>query len=143
LTDAPADASSANVRRRPCVEPKERAAQQTQTKSKQLEVNRDAMRQNLERTRGFIMAQRVTFALAPMLGKDEADDLVRGIIKQATEKRIAFRPALLGDPVVSKLLSPAEIDELLKPDGYLGLAKDEVDAVIAHVEALRKTDPAP
>ncbi len=107
----------------------------------QLEVNRAVMRHNLERTQGFIMAQRVTFALAPSLGKDEADELVRGIIKQAMEKKIGFRAALLGDPAVSKLLSPAEVDKLLQPDGYLGLAQDEVNAVITHVEALRETDP--
>ncbi len=107
----------------------------------QLEVHRAAMRHNLERTKGFIMAQRVTFALAPALGKDEADEHVRGIIKQAMENKIDIRAALLDDPVVSKLLSPAEIDTLLQPDGYLGLAQDEVNAVIAHVQALRETDP--
>jgi len=48
---------------------------------------------------------------------------------------------LLGDPTVSKLLSPAEIDNLLQPDGYLGRVQDEVNAVIAHVKAQRQTDP--
>ena len=106
-----------------------------------LEVNRAAMRRNLEKTKGFIMAQRVAFALAPALGKDEADKLVHAIILQAKERKIAFRPALLGDPVVAKLLSPDEVDKLLQPEGYLGLARDEVNAVIIHVKALRKTDP--
>jgi adenylosuccinate lyase len=106
-----------------------------------LEVNRAVMRENLERTRGFIMAQRVAFALSPALGKDQADKLVHAIILQAIENKVAFRPALLGDPVVSKLLSPADIDKLLQPEGYLGLAQDEVNAVIAHVEAQRRTDP--
>ncbi len=106
-----------------------------------LQVNRAAMRRNLERTKGFIMAQRVAFALSPALGKDEADKLIHGIIMRAKERNDAFRPALLADPVVSKLLSPAEVDKLLQPEGYLGLAPDEVNAVIAHVEALRQTDP--
>ena len=48
---------------------------------------------------------------------------------------------MLNDATASKLLSPDEIDKLLQPDGYLGLARDEVNAVIAYVEALRKTDP--
>jgi adenylosuccinate lyase len=107
----------------------------------ELEVNRPAMRQNLERTKGFIMAQRVAFALSPALGKDEADKIVHTLIQEALERGIDFRSALLGDPRVSKLLSPAALDELLKPDGYLGLARKEVDAVIAHVQALRKSDP--
>jgi len=60
---------------------------------------------------------------------------------QAKKRNVAFRPALLSHPVVSKLLSPADVDRLLRPDGYLGLAQDEVNAVIAHVEAQRRTDP--
>ena len=107
----------------------------------QLQVNRSVMRENLDKTKGFIMAQRVAFALSPALGKEKADDLVRAIIRKAMEEKIGFRPALLNDPTASKLLSPDEIDKLLQPDGYLGLARDEVNAVIAYVEALRKTDP--
>jgi len=107
----------------------------------ELEVNREAMRANLGRTHGFIMAQRVAFALSPALGKEEADKLVHGIIHGALQKNIPFRPALLANPTVARLLSPSEIDTLLEPEGYLGRARDEVDAVIAHVEALRRTDP--
>lgn len=107
----------------------------------ELQVNRNAMRANLDRTEGFIMAQRVAFALAPALGKDEADKHVHDIIQNALEDGLAFRPALLEDPVVAKALSPADIDELLRPEGYLGLARGEVDAVITHVRALRRADP--
>jgi len=107
----------------------------------ELQINRDAMRANIGRTHGFIMAQRVAFALSPALGKDEADKLVHDIIHGALEKNISFRPALLANPTVAKLLSPAEIDTLLEPEGYLGRARDEVEAVIGHAEALRRTDP--
>jgi adenylosuccinate lyase len=107
-----------------------------------LEVNRAAMRENLDRTKGFIMAQRVAFALAPALGKDDADKLVHAIVLRALERNIGFRPALLADPVVAEHLTPTEIDELLQPEGYLGRARDEVEAVIAHVETLRHSDPS-
>jgi len=108
----------------------------------ELSVDRVAMRSNLDKTRGFIMAQRVAFALAPALGKDEADRRVHAIVQRAIDDKVAFRPALLGDPVVAKLLSEKEIDTLLQPEGYLGLAREEVDAVIDHVEKERATDPA-
>lgn len=109
---------------------------------KELVVNRDAMRQNLDKTKGLILAQRVSFALSATLGKDEADKLVHDLIRNAAEQDTDFRDALNQDATVSKLLSPAQVDELLKPEGYLGLAQDEIDAVIAHVEAQRRTDPA-
>lgn len=106
-----------------------------------LQVNRAVMLDNLGKTKGFIMAQRVAFALAPTMGKDEADEHLHGIIRQAMEKKQDFRTALLGDAKVSKILRASEIDALLDPRGYLGMAREEVSEVIAHAEALRKTDP--
>lgn len=106
-----------------------------------LQVNSAAMRENLGKTKGFIMAQRVAFALAPKIGKDEADELLHGIIRNALEEKKDFRTALGNDPKVSKLLSSAEIDVLLDPRGYLGMAQEEVAAVIRYAEALRKSDP--
>lgn len=106
-----------------------------------LSVNRDAMRANLERTKGLIMAQRIAFALSPALGKDEADKLVHAISKRVHDENVDFRHALLDDPTVAKLLSAKDIDKLMQPEGYLGRAREEVEAVIAHAEALRRTDP--
>jgi hypothetical protein len=63
------------------------------------------------------------------------------MIHDAIKMKIGFRQALLKNPVSSRLLSPNEIDTLLEPKGYLGLAREEVQAVIVHVEALRRTDP--
>lgn len=106
-----------------------------------LQVHDQAMLQNLNRTHGFIMAQRVAFALAASMGKDAADAHLHDIIHGAVQRRQDFRSALLADPTVSKLLSASEIDTLLDPRGYLGMAGEEIDNVIAHSEAMRKTDP--
>jgi adenylosuccinate lyase len=106
-----------------------------------LQVNRAAMRENLAKTNGLIMAQRVAFALSPKIGKDAADERLHAIIRHAQEAKLDFRTALLQDPTVSRLLSAEELDVLLEPEGYIGLAREEVNAVIAHVEALRQSDP--
>lgn len=106
-----------------------------------LQVDRAAMEANLSKTKGFIMAQRVAFALAPKIGKHEADARLHEITRRALAKKQDFRTALLEDPTVSQLLSPEDVDELLKPDGYIGLARQEVSSVIAYVKALRPTDP--
>lgn len=107
-----------------------------------LEVNRDVMRRNLDKTGGLIMAQRVAFALSAELGKEEADKVVHAVIHQAKERGISFRAALLADPVASGLLSAPEIDNLLRADGYIGLARTSVEAVIDHVQTLRQSDPS-
>ncbi len=106
-----------------------------------LQVNEDVMRANLDRTRGMIMTQRVAFALAPKLGKDEADQLLHEVVRVALEEKLDFKAALLKDPTVSRHLSAGDLEELLDPRGYTGMAREEVAAVIAHVEELRKTDP--
>lgn len=106
-----------------------------------LQVNSAAMQENLGKTKGFIMAQRVAFALAPKIGKDEADERLHEVIRHAQEEKLDFRTALLNDPQVSKMLTAQEIDVLLDPRGYIGMAREEVDAVITHAEALRKMDP--
>lgn len=107
-----------------------------------IEVNPDVMRKNLGRTHGFIMAQRVAFALSASLGKETADKLVHDIIQKALKNNVAFRPALLGDPTVSRILSESDIDKLLEADGYLGLARASVEAIISRAEQLRQSDPA-
>lgn len=106
-----------------------------------LQVNRTAMRENLDKTKGLIMAQRVAFALAPKVGKDEADERLHHIIRHALEAKLDFRTALLQDATVSQLLSPKELDVLLDPAGYIGLSREEVGAVISYVEGLRQSDP--
>ena len=83
----------------------------------------------------------VAFALAPKIGKDEADAHLRDIIHHALVAKLDFRTALLQDPTVAKLLAPKDLDELLDPKGYIGLAREEVEAVIAHAEEQRRSDP--
>jgi adenylosuccinate lyase len=109
--------------------------------AEKLQVNRTAMRENLDKTKGLIMAQRVAFALAPKVGKDEADERLHQIIRHALEARLDFRTALLQDATVSQLLTPKELDVLLDPAGYIGLSREEVGAVISYVEGLRQSDP--
>lgn len=106
-----------------------------------IEIDREAMRRNFAKSKGFMMAQRVTFALAATLGKLEAEDAIRDLIKQATRTNVDFRTALLGDPAISKILTAVEIDTLLDPAGYIGQSRDGIKAVIDQAEALRLQDP--
>lgn len=106
-----------------------------------IEIDREAMRGNFAKSKGFIMAQRVTQALSVGLGKIEADIRIRELIQRAFDEKIDFRTALLGDAVIAKSLTAADIDNLLDPAGYIGRSHDEIRAVIQHAEALRLQDP--
>jgi len=106
-----------------------------------LEVNPDAMRRNLDRSNGWILSQRFVFALAPHIGRAEAEERIRDMAHAARGSGATLREAVMADDTVRQALGEAEIDALLDPTTYLGLAAEQVDAVIADARAARETDP--
>ncbi|MEM8936590.1 MAG: lyase family protein [Pseudomonadota bacterium] len=104
-----------------------------------LEIDDASMLQNLAITDGVLTAQRVVLHLAPDIGREEAEERVRGAAKNAIETPASFRDALLADPILTPLLD-GSIDALLDPTTYLGLASEQVDSTMAHLKRLRKTD---
>ncbi len=55
-----------------------------------LEVDAARMRVNLDATRGLIMAEAVTFALAEKIGKSDAHHLIEAASKKAVAGQEAF-----------------------------------------------------
>ena len=95
-----------------------------------LQVKPDAMRRNLDHSRGLIMSEAVMIGLADTLGRFTAHDVVYEAAQKAFEQRRWLKDLLLEDQRVTNVLSEADIDALLDPDSYLGLAKQFVDRVI-------------
>jgi 3-carboxy-cis,cis-muconate cycloisomerase len=94
-----------------------------------LEVDAAAMRANLDRTGGLLLAERVATALAPELGRGAAHDRVAAAAAQATASGRPFAEVLAEDPVVRPHLE----EGLLDPAGHLGSAGRFVDrALRAH-----------
>jgi 3-carboxy-cis,cis-muconate cycloisomerase len=94
-----------------------------------LEVDPNAMRDNLDRTDGLLMAERVTLALAGHMDRSEA----RKVVQQAARSGRSFRTGLLSDPAIRSVLSADEVDQLLDPAGYLGATSTFIDrALQAH-----------
>jgi 3-carboxy-cis,cis-muconate cycloisomerase len=103
-----------------------------------LEVDADRMRRNLDLTGGLLLAERVTTALAPSLGRLDAHELVQRASAEAVASQRPFAEVLYDQPKVSDLLDPEEIGRLLDPAGYLGSAGAFIDrALRAHAEAER------
>ena len=100
-----------------------------------LRVYPDRMRQNLDITNGMLLAERIMFALGEHIGRQHAHDITYECAMHAVETRQSFRVVLSADARVSQHLSPAQIDELLNPDSYVGLAVNFVDQVLAQVGA--------
>lgn len=108
-----------------------------------LRIDPEQMRANLDRSGGWIMTQRVVFALAGEMGREHAENRLRALADEARETGATLREALEGDQDISAILNADELDALLDPATYLGLDAALVDAVIAEALAAREADPAP
>ncbi len=106
-----------------------------------LEIDTARMRANLDRTQGWILSQRVVFALAPVMGREHAETRLRELAAEARESGAGLREALETDPEIMAALPADELDALLDPATYLGLAAEQTDAVIAAARAARESDP--
>ena len=96
-----------------------------------LSVDTDRMRRNLELTGGLLLAEHVTTRLTPELGRLAAHELVTELSQRAVREHRTLRAVLGADDRVNRVLSAAELDAALDPNGYLGVAADFVDRALA------------
>jgi len=88
-----------------------------------LEFNYENIRKNLELTGGLIMAERILNELVKKgLARQETHERLREIAVRCWKEKRSFREELLKDPVISSVASPEEVDEWLRPEGYIGSA---------------------
>lgn len=103
-----------------------------------LEVDEARMRHNLDATHGLILAEAVSAALAPKLGRDAAHGLIEAACRRAIEQDKPLREVLVRDTKVGKLLSAPELNRLCDPMNYLGAAEQLVDRVLANRAGRKK-----
>lgn len=105
-----------------------------------LRVDAGAMNANLGKTHGLIMAQRITFALADKIGKTTANARMHEIALLALSKNISLRVAIERSPDIAPHFSAEQLDQLLDATTYLGLAVQQVEAVIAYCRAQQQAE---
>jgi 3-carboxy-cis,cis-muconate cycloisomerase len=89
------------------------------------------MRANLDMTKGMIVSEAVMMGLGPHLGRQRAHDLVYDICRKVATTGEPLADLLAKDAEISKHLTRAELDKMCDPAGYLGLAGEMVDRVLA------------
>jgi adenylosuccinate lyase len=107
---------------------------------KDLIVYPDAMMENIHKTKGLIMSEKLMLVLGEKIGKHTAHETVREVSMDAYKKKITLKEAILARPDLAKHLKQEELDEIFDPIKYIGLAPQEVDRVIAATMKLRETD---
>ena len=96
-----------------------------------LRVDPAAMARNVMLGGGYVFSERVMTALAAKVGKQSAHLLVYEASMAGIEGGRPFREALEAVPAITKVLSPAELDELLDPSTAVGEAPEVVDEILA------------
>ncbi len=96
-----------------------------------LVVDGDAMRANLDRTGGLLLAERMSTALQPTLGRLKAHDLVEEASKIAMADGRPLVDVLLDMPPVTEALGVDGVRKLFDPSDYLGSADAMIDRALA------------
>ncbi|WP_424359579.1 adenylosuccinate lyase [Methanocella sp. MCL-LM] len=89
------------------------------------------IRRNLNVLRGVQMSEAVMIALANRgFGRQKAHEIVREASMKAFEQGLTLKQALLENPEISAKLTPAEVDQITDPEGYIGTAVEQVEEVL-------------
>ncbi|WP_336842606.1 3-carboxy-cis,cis-muconate cycloisomerase [Serratia nevei] len=99
-----------------------------------LQVHEAAMRRNLALTQGQIMAESVSLALAPLLGRQQAHQHIAQCCRQAQETQQSLLTLLCADAEVSSRLSREKLETLLDPANAIGSAQRFIQQVLAMAE---------
>ena len=107
-----------------------------------LKIRPKNMKRNLDGSRGLIMSEAVMIGLAKTLGRQSAHDVVYDAAQEAFRRGRSLKELLLESKQVTDRLSEAEIDQMLDPTDYLGLAPEFVDQVLETSRRARQSEEA-
>jgi 3-carboxy-cis,cis-muconate cycloisomerase len=93
-------------------------------------VDPAGMARNLDLTHGLIVAEAVMMGLAPVIGRNEAHDLVYDSCQEAQHSGRPLAEVLIETPAIADELGEDKIRALTDPANYLGAAQAMVDRVL-------------
>jgi len=105
-----------------------------------LRVYPENIRRNLDSMRGLIMSEAVMMAMVSK-GADRqwAHEVVRRCSMEAWKTGKHLKEILTANPEVRKYLTAEEVERVMKPENYIGTAKEQVDRVVTYVREKLKT----
>ncbi len=102
----------------------------TRTLAEGLTIDPTRMRANLNLTGGLILAEAVMMGLGPKIGRNRAHDLVQDICREVAAGHGTFLDLLATNPEIAPHATRTELETLLDPAAYTGLAGTMVDRVL-------------
>ena len=107
-----------------------------------LQVDAERMQANLNLTHGLIMAEALTTALVPHLGRSEAFRAVQRVSDRAAQTRTNLRDVAAADAQIRAVLSPQALERVFDVSAYLGSTDTFIDRALADFRSMRPQAPA-
>lgn len=98
-----------------------------------LTVNAKKMRADLDILRGLMQSEGIMLKLGEKVGKQTAHSIVYQICMDTFEQGADFCDKLMENEIVAKNMTREEVQTILNPEGYTGLAGEIVDQVVKNV----------
>ena len=96
-----------------------------------LQVDAQAMRRNIDMTKGLVMSEAVMMGLGPYIGREYAHDLVYDLCRQALAEKKPLLELLAVHPEIAKHVDRKALQDMLDPANDLGQSGHMVDRVLA------------
>jgi adenylosuccinate lyase len=90
--------------------------------AKNMTVNPGKMQANLDLLKGLLLSESVMIELGKKIGKQSAHEVIYEDAMKSMKEEVDFKRVLLEDARVSQHLTRGDIDRLLNPAEYVGLA---------------------
>ncbi len=94
-----------------------------------MEIHENGIRRNLGLQNGLVYAEALMMHLAGKYGRLEAHEIIYEAAQQAISEDVSFRELIKKNPKVKQVLTDQEIDSIMVPEAYTGLAEYFTDAV--------------
>jgi len=95
------------------------------------EFNLQAIQRNLDFTHGAFLAERIMVDMVDKgIGRQEGHEILRKAAIKARELNLPMKEILIKDDMIKDKFTEDEIDDLLKPENYIGTAVSQVENLI-------------
>jgi adenylosuccinate lyase len=108
--------------------------------AKNMTVNPARMKTNLQLLKGLLLSESVMIELGKKIGKQSAHEIVYENAMKSLKEEIDFKQVLLQDARVNQHLTKTDIDRLLNPEEYLGLAPQMARDMVSLSRREREAD---
>ena len=95
-----------------------------------LQVNEKRMRDNIGITKGLLMSEAVMMGLGAAIGRNRAHDVVYDICREVVKTGRPLVDLLAENKEISKHASRKQLEKMVDPTNYLGVAGEMVDRVL-------------